>query len=116
MLSPTCFFHDPIVPSVTVSPSLGIVISCTTPEGTPTLGSSNAGMASDPPICGAAGSFSDGPPLPAVPGTAPGGTPAPPHPGHDGRRTAVPAGRRGAGRPDPHQRRADRHRLTLRHQ
>src|SRR4051794_41918974 len=80
MLSPTCFFHDPTVPSVTVSPSLGIVISCTTPEGTPTPGSSNAGMASDPPICGAAGSFSDGPPLPAVPGTASAGTPAPPDP------------------------------------
>ena len=37
-VSPTCLSQDPIVPSVTVSPSLGIVMSCTTPAGTPTLG------------------------------------------------------------------------------
>src|SRR4051812_50108517 len=90
MLSPTCFFHDPTVPSVTVSPSLGIVISCTTPEGTPTPGSSRAGMASEPPICGAAGSFSDGPPLPAVPGTASAGAPAPPDPAPTAGGPAVP--------------------------
>ena len=73
--SPTCLRHDPIVPSVTVSPSFGMVISWTTPDGTPTLGSSTAGIASEPPICGAAASLSDGPPLPAVPGTASAGTP-----------------------------------------
>ena len=34
-VSPTCLSQLPIVPSVTVSPSLGIVMSCTTPTGTP---------------------------------------------------------------------------------
>src|SRR3954452_16847027 len=90
MLSPTCLRQDPTVPSVTVSPSLGIVISCTTPDGTPTPGSSRAGMASEPPIGGAAGSFGAGPPLPAVPGTASAGTPAPPDPATTAGGPAVP--------------------------
>jgi hypothetical protein len=57
--SPTCFFQEPTVPSVTVSPSLGMVISCTTPLGTDTPGASRFGPL-EPPICGAAGSFMDG--------------------------------------------------------
>jgi hypothetical protein len=53
-----------------------MVISCTTPVGTDTPGASRSGP-SEPPICGAAGSFSDGPPLPATPGRASGMLPAP---------------------------------------
>jgi hypothetical protein len=75
-VSPTCFFQDPIVPSVTVSPSFGIVMSCTTPLGTPTSGSAPA-VPSEPPMAGLAGSLSAGPPPAATPCAAEGSRSAP---------------------------------------
>ena len=63
-VSPACFSQEPMVPSVTVSPSFGIVMSCTTPVGAERWPSSSAGP-SEPPICGAAGSPSAGPPAAA---------------------------------------------------
>ncbi len=63
--SPTCLSQVLTVPSVTVSPSFGIVMSCTSPTGEPTEGSSPA-IPSEPPIDGAAGSASEGPPAAAT--------------------------------------------------
>ena len=64
------------MPSVTVSPSLGIVMSCTTPVGTPTSGSAPA-VPSEPPMDGLAGSSSAGPPAAATPCAAEGSRSAP---------------------------------------
>ena len=66
-VSPTCLSQVPTVPSVTVSPSLGMVRSCTSPvaaagdPGTPAPGAAVAGAASEPPVAGAAGSDGAGP-------------------------------------------------------
>ena len=65
MVSPALLSQEPMVPSVTVSPSFGMVMSCTTPAGALTPGSSSDGP-SEPPICGAAGSPSAGPPAAAT--------------------------------------------------
>ena len=63
-VSPTFFSQELMVPSVTVSPSLGMVMSCTMPAGAPRPVTSSDGP-SEPPICGAAGSPSAGPPAAA---------------------------------------------------
>ena len=60
--SPTCLSQLLTVPSVTVSPSLGMVMSCTSPVGAESPGAAVAGIASEPPVAGAAGSDSEGPP------------------------------------------------------
>jgi GNAT superfamily N-acetyltransferase len=65
-----------MVPSVTVSPSLGIVMSCTTPVGTPTSGSAPA-VPSEPPMVGLAESLSAGPPAAATECAAEGSRSAP---------------------------------------
>ncbi len=71
-----------MVPSVTVSPSLGMVMSWTSPTGTPTCGSAPA-MPSEPPMAGLAGSSSAGPPAAATPCAAEGNRSAPDGPGVD---------------------------------
>ena len=76
IVSPTCLSQLPTVPSVTVSPSLGMVMSCTSPPsprnraagdpGTAAPGAAVAGAASEPPVAGAAGSEGAGPLAPGV--------------------------------------------------
>jgi hypothetical protein len=75
-VSPTSFSQLPIVPSVTVSPSFGMVMSCTSPVGAATAGSSPA-MPSEPPMLGEAGSLSAAPPAAAVSGFATAGASTP---------------------------------------
>jgi hypothetical protein len=74
--SPTALSQLLIVPSVTVSPSLGMVMSCRTPTGAPRSGASPA-MPSDPPIRGLAASSRPRPPAAAVAGVAAAGTSTP---------------------------------------
>ncbi len=64
MVSPAFFSQELMVPSVTVSPSFGMVMSCTMSAGAPRPVTSSDGP-SEPPICGAAGSPSAGPPAAA---------------------------------------------------
>ena len=63
-VSPAFFSQELMVPSVTVSPSFGMVMSCTMSAGAPRPVTSSDGP-SEPPICGAAGSPSAGPPAAA---------------------------------------------------
>ena len=78
--SPTALNHVPIVPSVTDSPSFGIVTSKTSPVADGEKSASSVVGPSDPPTDGADGSLSDRPPAAATPCAAEGsrfGTVAP---------------------------------------
>ena len=70
--SPTAFNHVPIVPSVTDSPSFGMVISKTSPAPVGEKWASSVVGPSDPPIDGAEASLSDRPPAAATPCAAEG--------------------------------------------
>ena len=79
--SPTAFNQVPIVPSVTDSPSFGMVISKTSPVADEARSAASSVVGpSDPPTDGAEGSLSDRPPAAATPCAAEGsrfGTVAP---------------------------------------
>ena len=95
--SPTALNHVPIVPSVTDSPSFGMVISKTSPVPDGEKSAFSVVGPSDPPTDGAEGSLSDRPPAAATPCAA------------EGSRFCY----RGALPADPHDRSADRDGVAL---